>query len=135
MVFNTRPNSYDCQWPSACKQLELHPVLAKSQDPVTRSECLIDNVNRTIEVPSRTVAVFVESRFPLPDDPPREYLEAKARAEAAETAQADAGVLTQEVGEPEPEAGVAAAEEVDKDETKERDEGPTSAPTSSALGL
>mmetsp|Transcript_1676 Transcript_1676/g.4831 ORF Transcript_1676/g.4831 Transcript_1676/m.4831 type:complete len:1182 (+) Transcript_1676:338-3883(+) len=62
VVFNCRPNSYSGPWPTDADDLQLHPVQTKSEDQVVASQVAIDRSGRTLEVPARTAAVFVEPR-------------------------------------------------------------------------
>jgi hypothetical protein len=62
MIFNPRPTPYCGDWPQDAAALELHPVQLASVDSAVREGAVVSAAEREVEVPPRTVAVFVELR-------------------------------------------------------------------------
>eukprot|EP00879_Flechtneria_rotunda_P011613 GHRR01012130.1.p1 GENE.GHRR01012130.1~~GHRR01012130.1.p1 ORF type:complete len:951 (+),score=302.30 GHRR01012130.1:707-3559(+) len=61
VVFNARPEAFECDYPEAAEQYKLHPALASLQDPEVQ-QCTADNETRRLHVTARMAVAFVQDR-------------------------------------------------------------------------
>jgi hypothetical protein len=62
VVFNARPEPYECAFPEGAEWYKLHPALAAlHHDPLVQV-CAADNTQRSLLVSPRMTAVFVQER-------------------------------------------------------------------------
>lgn len=62
IVFNARPEPFECDFPEGGEWYKLHPALATLQEDRMVQLCTADNDRRRLYVSPRMAAVFVQER-------------------------------------------------------------------------
>ena len=62
LVFNARPEPFECSYPEGAEWYKLHPALAALHADTMVQLCSADNAQRRLHVSPRMAAVFVQER-------------------------------------------------------------------------